>query len=96
MRRDLLANRASIWPTLVDHPAVQGDEPRAAAWHDWLRGEAPLAGKGLTLGHELAILAYIERKCPAVGGADERSVNLGVEGLRSGDVGPGPWQHPGL
>ena len=34
--------------------------------------EAPLAGKVLTLGHELAILAYIERKCPAVAGADER------------------------
>ena len=34
--------------------------------------QAPLAGKVLTLGHELAILAYIERKCPAVAGADER------------------------
>ena len=31
-----------------------------------------MAGKVLTLGHELAILAYIERKCPAVAGADER------------------------
>ena len=30
------------------------------------------AGRELTLGHELAILAYIERKCPAVAGADER------------------------
>ena len=45
---------------------------RAPCWGALPMFEAPLAGKVLTLGHELAILAYIERKCPAVAGADER------------------------
>ena len=60
----------------VDYEAAFPDNWKelkpTAPWGALPLFEAPLAGKVLTLGHELAILAYIERKCPAVGGADER------------------------
>jgi glutathione S-transferase len=60
----------------VDYEAVFPDNWKelkpTTPWGALPMFEAPLAGKVLTLGHELAILAYIERKCPAVAGADER------------------------
>ena len=60
----------------VDYEAVFPDNWKelkpTTPWGALPMLEAPLAGKVLTLGHELAILAYLERKCPAVAGADER------------------------